>query len=61
MYLSGRNISVNRTLFFIIIFAALFVGVALDQATGNLLFGTIIVVAAVVAVEIFYRKANAEK
>ena len=51
----------NRTLFFIIIFAALFVGVALDQATGNLLFGTIIVVAAVVAVEIFYRKANTEK
>ncbi|MCW4040654.1 MAG: hypothetical protein NWE83_07875 [Candidatus Bathyarchaeota archaeon] len=51
----------NRTLFFIVIFVALFVGVALDQATGNLLFGTVIVVAAVIMVEIFYRKADDEK
>jgi uncharacterized membrane protein (DUF485 family) len=51
----------NRTVFFIIIFAALFVGVALDQATGNLLFGTVVVVAAVIAVEIYYRKADEEK
>jgi hypothetical protein len=43
------------------IFAALFVGVALDQATGNLLFGTVIVVTAVIVVEIFYRKADAEE
>jgi hypothetical protein len=51
---------VNRNLFFVIIFAALFVGVALDQVTGNLLSGTVIVVAAVIMVEIFYRKADAE-
>ena len=51
----------NRNWFFIIIFAALFVGVALDQVTGNLLFGTVVVVAAVIAVEIYYRKADEEK
>jgi hypothetical protein len=51
---------VNRNLFFIIIFAAVFVGVALDQATGNLLFGTVIVVAAVILFEIYYRKADTE-
>ena len=51
----------NRTWFFVIIFAALFVGVAVDQATGNLFFGTVVVVAAVVAVEIFYRKFDEEK
>lgn len=51
----------NRTLFFIIIFAAIFVGVALDQVTGNLLFGTVVIVAAVIVVELYYRKADEEK
>ena len=42
-------------------FAAVYVGVALDQATGNLLFGTVIVVAGVIVVELYYRKTDEEK
>ena len=39
-------------------FAALFVGVALDQATGKLFFWNCVVLAVVIAVEIFYRRDN---